>query len=574
MSGDVAAGASSATKTPYRVLARRWRPTKLVDLVGQEVLAQTLANALTTGQLAHAFLFSGIRGVGKTTTARTLARALNCTGIDGQGGPTADPCGQCASCLAMDDGKAIDVIEMDAATRTGINDIREIVDSVRYAPSASRFKIFIIDEVHMLSLQAFNGLLKTLEEPPSYVKFIFATTEVRKLPVTILSRCQRFDLKRIPLGRLTEHYAMIAKDEAIDIDDDAVRLIARAAQGSVRDGLSLLDQARALNTGTIHAEAVRQMLGLADQGVDLAILSLIADGQITDLLHRYRELSSRGADPTVFVQDLMDLSHALSCHLADPNAVPEEFAWLAQDDAAQALTAKLTPGHLSRLWQMLLHGLEELRLASNLDQAVEMLLIRIAFAIDLPPPDALLAMIKGGNTQPSSPSRPAESNVRPVSPQARAQTHQRSQAQSPQSWRGLVDLLYERGDKMLAAMVEQHCRIAKFEPGRIEFAQTGGPSDLTGRLAGALHEATAMRWLVATSSEKGEASLMEQAKVHQSKRLSELSQRPEIQSLMEEFPGTRLVEVRQPQAGPVQTHDDQSHSANTPTPDSTRRNMQ
>ena len=348
---------------PYRVLARKYRPSNFAEMIGQDALVRTLTNAIATGRIAQAFILTGVRGVGKTTTARIIARALNCTGADGTGGPTISPCGVCDNCKAIAEDRHPDVFEMDAASRTGIGDIREIIEAVRYAPSMARYKIYIIDEVHMLSTAAFNGLLKTLEEPPPHVKFVFATTEIRKVPVTVLSRCQRFDLKRVEIAVLNAHFKRIAEAESAQIDEDALTLISRAAEGSVRDGLSLLDQAIAHGAGQVNAELVRDMLGLADRGQVFALLDQLLHGQLPEALDNLQAQYRVGADPAVVLQDLLELTHWLTRvkvigGTPDDVTLPE-----AQRNRGRDLAAKLGMPVLARSWQMLLKGLQEVRAA-------------------------------------------------------------------------------------------------------------------------------------------------------------------------------------------------------------------
>ena len=381
----------------YRVLARAYRPQKFSELIGQEALVRTLSNAMRTGRIAHAFLLTGIRGVGKTTTARIIARALNCIGEDGQGEPTPEPCGMCEHCQAIADGRHIDILEMDAATHTGIDDIREIVDSVRYAPTSARYKVYIVDEVHMLSEKAFNGLLKTLEEPPPQTLFIFATTEVRKVPITVLSRCQRFDLRRIEADVLAKYFKTICEREEVDIEDSAMALISRAAEGSARDGLSLLDQAIALSGGArIDIVQVQDMLGLADRKRVLDLFEQVMRGQIADALTSLSDLYERGAEPEAVVQDLLEISHWLTRLkvTASKDADPSANEWDA--GRGRAMAGELSMAVLSSAWQMLLKGLDDLRIAPSPLLAAEMLLIRLAHAAELPSAETMLAMLQGG----------------------------------------------------------------------------------------------------------------------------------------------------------------------------------
>ncbi|HEX4534482.1 MAG TPA: DNA polymerase III subunit gamma/tau, partial [Rhizomicrobium sp.] len=393
--------AQPAKAEAYRVLARKYRPSDFTGLIGQEALVKTLSNAFASGRIAHAFMLTGVRGVGKTTTARIIARALNCIGPDGKRTePTIHPCGVCDPCIAIAESRHVDVQEMDAASRTGIDDVREIIEGVRYAPASARYKVYIIDEVHMLSKQAFNGLLKTLEEPPPHVKFIFATTEIRKVPVTVLSRCQRFDLRRIETPELVAHLKNISDQEKVNIEEGALALIARAAEGSVRDSLSLLDQAIAHEEGNaITAESVRAMLGLADRGRVLDLFEKVMGGNIADALKDLAELYDHGADPLTVMQDLLEITHFLTRLKVAPNAEGFFDGGSAEAKRASEMAAKLSVPTLSRTWQMLLKGLFEVRDATRPLAAAEMALVRLAYAADLPPTGKLVRDLLDGETQ-------------------------------------------------------------------------------------------------------------------------------------------------------------------------------
>ena len=386
---------SSGTSTlPYRVLARKYRPIDFTTLVGQEAMVRTLRNAIATGRIAHAFMLTGVRGVGKTTTARIIARALNCVGPDGKGGPTVDPCGVCENCKSITEDRHVDVIEMDAASRTGIDDVRELIEGVRYRPVSARYKVYIIDEVHMLSEKAFNALLKTLEEPPPHVKFLFATTEIRKVPVTVLSRCQRFDLKRVPQETLIEHFSGIAAAEKVEISPEALVLLARAADGSVRDGLSMLDQAIAHGGGVVDAAQVRDMLGLADRSRVLDLFEKTMKGDAPAVVAALGEMHDSGADPAVILQDLLELTHWVT----RLKVAPEAAAASADSERAQglAMAGKLSMASLTRAWTLLLKGLQETLYAPSAQRAAEMALIRLCYAAELPSPaDAIKALQNG-----------------------------------------------------------------------------------------------------------------------------------------------------------------------------------
>jgi DNA polymerase-3 subunit gamma/tau len=380
----------SDAATHYRVLARKYRPQTFAEMIGQEAMVRTLTNAIATGRIAHAFILTGVRGVGKTTTARIIARALNCVGADGSGGPTVSPCGTCDHCRSIAEDRHVDVIEMDAASRTGVDDIRELTEGMRYRPVSARYKIYIIDEVHMLSKNAFNALLKTLEEPPPDVKFVFATTEIQRVPVTVLSRCQRFSLRRVPIEQLVAHYQAIAAAEEVAIEPAALALIARAADGSVRDGLSLLDQAIALSAGGITEAAVRDMLGIADRNLVFDLLETVLKGDPAGALDQMNALYQGGADPLIVMQDLLDLVHFLTRSKLVPDAGAGDPMEVGDHKRAQPLAAALSMPVLARAWQMLLKGIEEVQTAPSPGQAAEMVLIRLAYIADLPVPAELV----------------------------------------------------------------------------------------------------------------------------------------------------------------------------------------
>ena len=567
----------SDSAAAYRVLARKYRPSTFAELIGQEAMVRTLSNAIATGRIAHAFILTGVRGVGKTTTARILARALNCVGPDGSGGATAEPCGQCAQCLAIADDRHVDVMEMDAASRTGVDDIRELTEGVRYRPVSGRYKVYIIDEVHMLSKNAFNALLKTLEEPPPDVKFVFATTEINKVPVTVLSRCQRFSLRRVPVEQLIPHYRRIAEAEGVEIEPAALALIARAADGSVRDGLSLLDQAIALSGGRVAEAAVRDMLGIADRGLVFDLLQSVLRGDAPAALAQMGQLYQGGADPLIVLQDLLDLSHFITRLKLAPEAGTGDP--VAEGDRARArpLAERLTIPVLARVWQMLLKGLEEVQVAPSPIQAAEMVLVRLAYVADLPAPGELvrsavaasgLAGTPAGSRgngaaiassasaaspavavgQPSetASSRPIAGNaLRAIAelPAARAEP---AHDPMPQSFAEVIALFDRRREALLRSHLLSDVHLVHFEPGRIEVRPAAGaPRDLTNRLGQLLSEWTGRRWLIAVSEAEGEPTLREQEEGRQRDLRNEVTSHPLVQAVLETFPGATIAAVRE-----------------------------
>jgi len=563
----------------YKVLARKYRPSDFTGLIGQEALVRTLSNAFATGRIAHAFMLTGVRGVGKTTTARIIARALNCIGPDGKRTePTIHPCGVCEPCIAIAESRHVDVQEMDAASRTGIDDVREIIEGVRYAPASARYKVYIIDEVHMLSKQAFNGLLKTLEEPPPHVKFVFATTEIRKVPVTVLSRCQRFDLRRIETPELIAHLKSIAGQEHVTIEDAALALVARAAEGSVRDGLSLLDQAIAHGEEhAITAETIRAMLGLADRGRVLDLFEKVMGGQTPEALAALGELYDRGADPLAVMQDLLEIVHFLTRVKVAPGA--EGFFDGSSGEAARAaaMAAKLSVPSLTRAWTMLLKGLFEVRDAARPVQACEMALIRLAYAADLPPTDKLVRdlmdnphpPLEGGSktrsvlgegsarsaapSQPGSTPYPSPKLASPVStlPQGEGGSlavspHLSSEAAPVlRTLEDLAALALAKGAQILRVNIENDVHLVSLEPGRLEFRPSArAPRTLAADLAQKLKDWTGTRWVVTVAREGGAPTIAERKKAVKAARHERVLQEPLVRAVMDRFPGAEIVAVR------------------------------
>ena len=520
----------------YRVLARKYRPSRFADLIGQDVLVRTLTNAFAANRLAHAWLLTGVRGVGKTTTARILARALNCVGADGSlGAPAAEPCGRCDHCVAIGEDRHVDVLEMDAASRTGVDDVREIVDSVRYAPSTARFKVYIVDEVHMLSTAAFNALLKTLEEPPSRVKFVFATTEARKIPVTVLSRCQRFDLRRVEAARLAEHLAAVAKREEAAVETDALALIARAADGSVRDGLSLLDQATGDAAGAaVSAAAVRDMLGLADRERVFDLLEGVLDGGLPGALDLLAEQYAAGADPSAVLEDMLGLSHWLTRLKLTPDAAEDPGLPEAERVRGRALAGKLAVPELTRCWQILLKGLGEARMAPAPLQAAEMVLIRLAHAAALPSPADLVRRLEGAGGAPAPASAPRAAPRESPPPPA-----------APRSFAETAALFAERREPLLHGHLVNDVHLVGFEPGRIEIRPgAAAPADLATRVVQCLERWTGRRWAVVVSEAEGAGTLREQTSARAAALAEEAARDPLVGQVLATFPGAAIHEVR------------------------------
>ena len=556
--------ATVAAPSPYRVLARKYRPTSFVDLIGQEPMVRTLTNAFRTGRIAQAYMLTGVRGVGKTTTARILARALNYSVPGKVDAPTIDMTEVGEHDAAIMEGRHVDVIEMDAASHTGIDDIREIIEAVRYKPAIARYKVYIIDEVHMLSKAAFNGLLKTLEEPPEHVKFIFATTEVRKVPVTVLSRCQRFDLRRIEAGQLIALMKDIAAKESIAIDDTALTMIARAAEGSARDALSIMDQAIAHASGSVSAEEVRQMLGLADRALVIDLFEEIMRGDVAGALGHLKELHDVGADPAVVLEDLAAFTHMVT---------RLKLAGSAEDDAAlteeektrgKEFAGRVSLRVLARTWQMLLKGIDEAKEATRPLAAADMVIVRIAHAADLPTPDeALKSLAENGSTPARSrESAPASSGdprprmamtaggARQSSPQVQAAAVIAPQAgpvSRPrlESFADLVALVGEKRELKLKNALETAVRPVRFEPGQIEIALTEhAPTGLAGELSRKLEEWTGQRWMIAVSREGAAPTIAEARKSARDRLVDDARADPVVAAVLQRFPGAEIVDVR------------------------------
>ncbi|WP_073977337.1 DNA polymerase III subunit gamma/tau, partial [Erythrobacter donghaensis] len=528
---------SAGGAQPYRVLARKYRPQTFSELIGQEAMVRTLANAIARERLAHAFLMTGVRGVGKTSTARLIAKALNCVGPDGQGGPTIDPCGVCEPCTAIAEGRHIDVIEMDAASNTGVDDVREIIEQVRYAAVSARYKIYIIDEVHMLSRNAFNALLKTLEEPPPHVKFLFATTEVDKLPVTVLSRTQRFDLRRIPAALLAEHFAKVCALEGVEAEGEALSIIANAAEGSVRDGLSILDQAIAHadldGEGKVAAARVRDMLGLADKSAQRRLLGHLLSGDAKALLAAVDEQYALGVEPLALMRALMDLVHRVT--LAQVSGGEPDAAAEDERAALADFAARLGAAELHRLWQLLLKGHDEVRTGPDPLVSLQMALLRILHAAQMPDPGKLARRIEELAAGGLAAAPVAEGAAPAPAPVA---------ASPNQSWATLVDAVDASGQLRIAQMMRDRVRVIELGPERLVYQQADSfPDDPAPEIREALFKLTAKRWQVERGSGQAQPSLREAAEAAAAAEDARIRSDPLVKAAFEAFPDAELLDA-------------------------------
>jgi len=517
--------AAGAAAQPYRVLARKYRPRTFAELIGQEAMVRTLGNAIKRDRIAHAFLLTGVRGVGKTSTARLIAKALNCIGPDGQGGPTIDPCNVCEPCRAISEGRHIDVIEMDAASNTGVDDVREIIEAVRYSAVSARYKVYIVDEVHMLSKNAFNALLKTLEEPPPHVKFLFATTEVNKVPVTVLSRCQRFDLRRIPAERLAAHFAYVAKEEQVEVEEEALALISRAAEGSARDGLSILDQAIAHGSGTVSADQVREMLGLSDRGAVRGLLGLLLAGDAQGALAGLRDQYDLGVEPAALIRSLLEAVHGITRAKVggprDPAQSDEER------EAYGEWADRLSYPVLHRLWQLLLKGLDDVARAPSPVEAAEMALLRLIHASTLPDPGELAAKLAGGAPVAIASSAPAAAPAPP--------------SDELSSFPELIDRIENAGKMIVAQRLRDEASLVRFAPPELVLHMPGANDAFLRELKDALKQAGLATITPALADAPGEPTLREtQIQAEQSERQDVLNS-PMVKAAFEAFPDAELA---------------------------------
>ncbi|WP_445376381.1 DNA polymerase III subunit gamma/tau [Niveispirillum fermenti] len=586
MTDETTATSHSAAGAAYRVLARKYRPQNFDELVGQDALVRTLRNAIQSGRIHQAYMLTGVRGVGKTTTARIIARALNCIGPDGQGGPTISPCGVCEMCVSIAADRNVDVIEMDAASNTGVDNVREIIEGVRYAPSSARYKLYIIDEVHMLSKSAFNALLKTLEEPPPHVKFVFATTEIRKVPVTVLSRCQQFDLRRVDHQTLSGHFTRVADREGVPVEADAIAQIARAADGSVRDGLSLLDQAIALGGGTVTLAQVRDMLGLADRTRVIDLFEATLTGRPADALDILTDLHRCGADPIVVAQDLLDFTHFLTRArvvpgTADDVSIPED-----ERTRGVALAQRLGMPSLARAWQILLKGLGEIQHAPVPMQALEMVLIRLSYASDLPSPSDLIRKINeaggveaaaralhaaaaspagggggaggGFSAGPGPAVHAGPTHGAPMAMVAGGRAYAGGPAAlpapvpaekietvpEPTSFQAVADLFLDKREGVLAGLLRASVHLVRFESGMIELRlQPACPQNLPGKVGQLLTEWTGRRWVVTVSGAQGAPTIAEQERQAEQRQRAEAAEHPLVKAVLAAFPGARIDRI-------------------------------
>jgi DNA polymerase-3 subunit gamma/tau len=533
----------------YRVLARKYRPQNFDQLKGQDALVRTLTNAFASNRIAHAFILTGVRGVGKTTTARIIAKGLNC-----ESGPTITPCGKCATCVSIAEGRNVDVIELDAASHTGVDNIRQILDNVKYAPTSVRTKVYIIDEVHMLSTSSFNALLKTLEEPPPHVKFILATTEIRKVPVTILSRCQRFDLRRIEPDVLQAHFAEVSKAEGITVEDEALQLLAKAADGSARDGLSLLDQAIARGGTTVTAEAIRDMLGLAERTRIYDLLGAALKGEVASALSQLTDMHKSGAEPLGVLQDLLDATHQLARLKALPEGSKDLAATSSENDRMSKLASEFSTPALARAWQVLLKGVGEVQGAPRPLAALEMLIIRLAHMGTLPPPGDLVKKLEGVNA-PAATSAPLASapSSAPVMKAAVGMSNTVAIAQpatlaaaQPQNWRAVVALFAERKELQLYGYLYGSAECLRFAPGQLEvFLRPGTPPGVAQRVTALLQEWTGSRWLINLARTGGAITIAEEDEAKQLDTLKQAAEHPLVKAVLLAFPGAKIEAVRE-----------------------------
>ena len=534
--------------TQYVALARKYRPQTFEDLLGQDALVQTLTNAIQNNRLHHAYILTGIRGVGKTTTARLIARAINCTGPDGKGGPTIHPCGECENCKAIAADRHIDVIELDAASKTGVDDMREILDGVRYKPTMARYKVYIIDEVHMLSKSAFNALLKTLEEPPAHVMFIFATTEIRKVPVTILSRCQRFDLQRISIETLVKLFHKVLAAENIEAEDEALHMVARAADGSARDGLSMLDQAIVLGNGKIENATVKNMLGLADRQQTFAMYEKLLEGNVAEVLQILHQLYSDGATPMLIIQDLVDITHLLAKVKIIPDYINDSS--VGENDREMCKKLNAAPiSILSKIWQMLIKGISELQYANVQIDALEMILMRIAYSANMPTPADLLKELKKKSRVNNLANKPqivlnSSTNIANTDTHIASELTEDSEGFELSTPEELVKLLNAKRQMLLLYAVKNDMSFKEFTAGKMRIALSEkADKDLIANLRKFLAKETGVSWVIDIDYEPlGETlAFKENKELERDKK--NISEYPLVKAILSEFSGAKIETV-------------------------------
>ena len=556
-------------KDNYQVLARKYRPATFSDLIGQDTMVRTLTNAFEANRIAQAFILTGIRGTGKTSTARIISKGVNCIGEDGNGYSTTEPCGKCEHCQSISNGRHVDVFEMDAASKTGVADVREIIESVQYRATSARFKIYIIDEVHMLSNSAFNALLKTLEEPPKHVIFIFATTEIQKIPVTVLSRCQRFDLRRIEPEIMIEYLKNVAAEEGVEISKDALALITRASEGSVRDSISLLDQSISNSMDKIDAKDIREMLGLSDRGRILDLFNLIVSGDTVGALNELSSLYSDGGEPEAILNDLAEISHWISLIKITPEAAEDPTVSPDERSRGKIIASRLNIRSLSRMWQMLLVALDEIRIAPNSMMAAEMTIIRLTHVSELPSPEELIKKIQNSSIQSNktniqiqggTTNNKIQDNINdnlsktishPVAYKSVSHSTQNLaedrdfNSEHIHSFSDVIELIKLNRDIQLLVEVETCLRLTSFSSGRIEFVPTNdAPANLAQKLGTKLTQWSGIRWAVSVVNEGGESTIAEM-KLEESNKLNALAKEHKmVQTAFLVFPNAKITNIR------------------------------
>ncbi len=560
---------SETSTKPYRILAQKYRPTSFNEVIGQEILVKTVCNAIESNRLPNAWILTGIRGIGKTSIARIIARSLNCIGLDGKGTATPTPCRSCDNCIAISEDRHVDVIEMDAASRTGVADIREIIESVKYLPTSARYKVYIIDEVHMLSTAAFNALLKTLEEPPSHVKFVFATTEIRKLPVTVLSRCQRFDLRRVSIQTLMDHLSEIAAKETFNISPEALQIIATSADGSIRDGLSLLDQAMSNDSEEVTDKKIKNMLGLADKNENLTLFKSLMEGKTPAALEKIKNQYELGLEPSVIVQELLEITHWVTRLKITPEIV-EDLNISEQDkQLGEILSKKLSIPILTRVWQILLKGLNDIRISNNSLHATEMLIIRLSYASDLPPPSDLIKKLRKEEDSNFSQSSNIDnskkiddtivkdienseiSNLNKIeknkfiSPSSKAfDLNEKADNSIPKTFLELIDLSRKKKEPRLNHWLIHDVHLVHFEIGHLEIRlRKNSNENFVGVLNKLLNEWTKIRWMITISNEDGSPTLAQQNDAKNETIYASASQEPLVKTILDTFPNSKISNI-------------------------------